>query len=100
MNWLENFRTSSIETIETRKNKTQAEIKSETPQMLSDDSNLPERAEEDAKGILDELSNAFKYLEIFTLTILLFIFGIKLLFYGVLIFLVLLIGRFFWYRIY
>ncbi|MDP2789271.1 MAG: hypothetical protein Q8O46_04495 [bacterium] len=49
---------------------------------------------------LTELFNAFKYLEVFILVFLIFIFSVPWLFYTLVVLLIILISRFFWVRIY
>ena len=83
---IDGFRESIKLEIEIRKTKTESEIKSDT--------------EPSKENTMTEFFRAFKYLEVFMLILLLFIFSIQLLYYALVVFLILMIVRFFWFRIY
>ena len=83
---IDGFRESIKLEIEIRKTKTESEIKSDT--------------EPGKENTTTEFFRAFKYLEVFILILLLFIFSIQLLYYAFVVFLILMIARFFWFRIY
>lgn len=82
INKLEGFRTDLLAKTEARKLGTKLTLDGETIATTS------------------EFLDAFKYLEIFILIIVIFILSVKLIFYGALVFLLLLLGRLFWYRFY
>lgn len=98
VNKLETFRMSAVNALEARKDKTRVQLDGEAV-ILNEDNPLA-LEEEELKGIMGEAWDALRYLEVFILLILLFIFGIKFIFYSIVIVLIFGVARFFWYRIY
>ncbi len=106
---VEGFRKSIIIKAETRKIKVEALIE---PEKDEDSSNSvePPLSDEEMKQAeatfpsyavgFAEFAKAFKYLEVFLLIVLLFILSIPLFFYSFFVLAIILISRFFWFRIY
>lgn len=92
----ENFRTGALEKIRARQERTKSKIESAIEEEPATD--MEEVLGENSPWL--EVKNAFKYLEIFLLALLVLVFSIKFLFYAVIIILILTILRFFWFRIY
>jgi len=105
INKLENFRLSVKLKIEQRRLKVDSEIKDksdfrqEEKNILKEELAVGDNFQEYGQGLV-ELFNGFKYLEIFILTLILYVFSFKLIFYSGIALLIFIITHFFWYRIY
>ncbi len=105
---VEGFRKSIILKAENRKIKVEASIEPE--RVKESDSSMEPLSDAEIKQAeatfpsytagFAEFAKAFKYLEVFLLIVLLFILSIPLFFYSLFVLAIILISRFFWFRIY